>query len=260
MRIVGDTVYIQRGETWSLDFDVTDEKGRPYMLFSKWLNPYLAITVAGSRYEQTGDMRETHWLDLSYRWVEQKNGSTVKEPFKRFIATEPLYLPTGFSVIEVLSYYGDRIVVDTNSDFDIKNYLFYTENDGKYEYKYVSSYTGDDAETADDSAVWTDYNFRIVKQFDTKNWMEQGYLYDAKIVAGETLIEYVARQLGVEPDEWSTVELEENIASIQDEQARMRAMETFESGAPLISEYDIKSLIIEPSKLLVSTNIQGGVR
>lgn len=262
MRIVGDTVYVQRGEIWSLDFDVTDEKGRPYMLFSKWSNPYLAITVAGSMYEQTGDMRETHWLDLSYRWVEQEDGTIVKEPLKRFIATEPLYLPDGrFSIIDALMCYGDRIVINSTSDFDIKNYLFYVENsDGNYEYKYVSSYTGTDAESANASAVWVDYNFRVVKQFNTKSWMEQGYLYDAKILAGETCEEYVARQLNIELGDWSAEELEQKIASIEDEEIREHVMSVYESGAPLMPEYDVKALIIEPSKLLVSTNIQGGVR
>lgn len=264
MKIVGDTVYIQRGEIWSLDFDVTDEKGRPYMLFSKWSNPYLAITVAGSMYEQTGDMRETHWLDLSHRWVEQVDGSVEKEPFKRFIATEPLYLPDGqFSVIDVLERYGDRIVIDLVSDFDIKNYLFYIENsDGDYEYKYVSSYTGTDAESVSTSAVWADYNFRVIKQFNTKSWMEQGYLYDAKILTGQTLEEYVAGILHESlPEEgWSDAELGDKISLIEDEQIRAKVLAVFESGMPLMPEYDVKALIIEPSKLLVSTNIQEGVR
>ena len=262
MKIVGDTVYIQRGEIWSLDFDVTDEKGRPYMLFSKWSNPYLAITVAGSMYEQTGDMRETYWLDLSHRWVEQEDGSVVKEPLKRFIATEPLYLPDGrFSITDALDYYGDRIVIDTNSDFDVKNYLFYIENsDGNYEYKYVSSYTGTGAESADTSAIWTEYSFRIIKQFDTKSWMEQGYLYDAKILTGQTLPEFVARCLNVMVEDWDTEELQVKIFLIEDEENRQLAQDVYESGAALMPDFDTKSLIMEPTRLLVSNNIQGRVR
>ena len=59
MRMIGNEVYIQRGETWSLDFAVTNDKGHPYVVLKNWPNPYLAITVAAALYEQRGDFRET---------------------------------------------------------------------------------------------------------------------------------------------------------------------------------------------------------
>ena len=52
MKILGDDVYIQRGENWSLDFDVTNEAVEPYMILKEWQNPYLVITVAAARYSQ----------------------------------------------------------------------------------------------------------------------------------------------------------------------------------------------------------------
>lgn len=256
MKIIGDAVYIQRGEIWSLDFTLTDEKGRPFMPFSKWSNPYLVITVANSRYEQAGDMREMHWLDLSHRYVEQEDGSIVKEPFKRFIATEPLYLPTGFSVVDAMSYY-DRIVVNADTDFNIKNYLFYAENDdGVYEYKYVKSYTGSSAEEAEATAEWVDYNFRIVKQFNnTKDWIEQQYFYDIKILAGQTLKEYVAGQLGIDVGQLTDDELPAKIEEIEDKSSRILAQNVFESGAPIMPNYDTKIVILEPTPLFVGANL-----
>ena len=91
MKTLGNVVMIQRGETWSLDFEVTNAAGQPYMLFKEWTNPYLAITVTAARYSQKGDFRRTWWLDMDKRWVEQSNGSFAIVPMKRFTETEPLY-------------------------------------------------------------------------------------------------------------------------------------------------------------------------
>jgi len=130
MKILGNDIYIQRGETWSLDFDVIGEDGEPYMIMKEWKNPYLAITVTSARYEQHGGFRKTYWLDLSNRFVEQADGSMVLAPIKKFISTEALYLGL-FSIEEAIAYYGanagGKIVLDSNSDFDITNFLFFID-------------------------------------------------------------------------------------------------------------------------------------
>ena len=56
MKILGNDVHIQKGEIWSLDFDVTNSKGDPYMIFKGLRNPYMVITVALSRYEQSDNL------------------------------------------------------------------------------------------------------------------------------------------------------------------------------------------------------------
>lgn len=93
MKKIGNEIYVQRGENWSLDFNITNKKGDPYMLLKEWNNPYLAITVTAARYEQEGDFRQTYWLDLNNRWVEKNDGTTVLEPIKKFMSTEALPLP-----------------------------------------------------------------------------------------------------------------------------------------------------------------------
>lgn len=373
MKRLGNDVYIQRGETWSLDFEVTNEKGDPFMLLKTWEHPYLAITVTAARYEQKGDYRHTWWLDLDEKWVENVDGSMSLESTKKFISTEALNLPL-FSVSEAIGLYGTdnggRIVLDKNSDFDITNYLFFADlnSDGNNQYKYVKDYivgpvyhleykiydesisyneedivlyadllyyvknttsvgevpgvsnnfvkmTGYDefynvsrirdisgeviyndgdvflntvsftpsiclAEAvwkniyplksstytylgeSITSEEWEDYNFRIIKQFTTRDWVEQGYLFDMKILAGESVEEYVYRSLEQEGDNvpelpWDDTTLQEQINYISNEEERLNLQEIYDSGMPLMPTYDTKALILQPTKLFVSANIQG---
>ena len=393
MKTLGNVVHIQRGETWSLDFDVTNVNGAPYMLFKEWRHPYLVITVTAARYEQKGDFRQTWWLDMDQRYVEQADGSFRLVPMKRFIETQPLY--TQYHMIsQVMSTYGEpfgKITATGNKSdpFDVTNYLFFTDNnaDGNNSYKYVSDYTvGHDSFTVtevwyqtawnpdeqaytyiypewgiyygsypagtrvryndelyaaiDDvyssegpppdnptiwinlspysnmtfhelynphkeyvrgdivikndnkgyiytgvewhewleltgyysdspyieSETWEEYNFRIIKQFNTKSWTEQNYLFDMKVLAGETIAEHVEGILveqglsdfPVQP--WTDEITNQQIKRITDRKKRKEMQELQDSGVPLMPDFDTKSLILEPTKLIVSANIQGGVR
>ena len=395
MKILGNDVYIQRGETWSLDFDVRNAKGDPFMLFKAWQNPYLAITVTAARYAQKGDFRRTWWLDLKKRYVEQIDGSFLQMPMKMFIGTEALPI-TNFSIADVITTYGQsnggRIVIDKNSDFDVTNYLFFVDakSDGNKVYKYVSDYKvgpvynlrfsewSDDAtytsgdlvlyistlycvtattiagetpvsdygtsnphfvamnvdifftvdtpyegghtynagdvviykgvpvvggdvlykgvyvankRTANDptanadwiqlnstsyvqvdngvvSETWEEYNFRVVKQFDTKEWTEQGFLFDIKVLAGQSVAENVYAILEQEgddmgdagdPNEWSDQQMQSYINQISDKATREELQAIYDSGMPLMPSYDTKALILEPTNLYVSSNIQGGL-
>lgn len=111
---------------------------------------------------------------------------------------------------------------------------------------------------------WYDYNFRVVKQFNTKDWTEQTYLYDAKVLAGESVAEHVYGILLSEGDDvpelpWTDAELQEQIKLISDWRVRKEMQELYDSGMPIMPTYDTKSIILEPKKLFVSANIQGGV-
>lgn len=259
MRMIGNDVHIQRGETWSLDFAVRNAKGDPFMLFKEWQNPYIAITVTAALYEQIGDLRETYWLDLSDRWVEQVDGSMVLEPIKKFIATEALYLGA-FEVDEAINNYGlsngGDIVRDPNSDFYVGNYLFFIDpkDDGNRIYKYFDGYDDNDDE------IWVDYDFRVIKAFDTREWIEQSYWYDIKLLAGESVDEHLARLLNIDVDDWTDEEMLELINSLPDENDRNEMLKYYESGVPLMADYDAKVLILEPTRIYVSANIQGDVK
>ena len=384
MKILGNDVYIQRGETWSLDFDVTNAKGDPFMLFKAWQNPYLAITVTAARYAQKGGFRITWLLYLKHRFVDQVDGCFVQVLMKMFIGTEALPIPN-CSIADIIAPYGQsngcRIVIAKDSDFDVTNYLFFVDakSDGNKAYKYVSDYTvgpvynllfsewSDDAtytsgdlvlyistlycvtatttagETpvSDDgtpnahfvamnvdifftvdtpyesghtysagdvvtyndniyvankqttnaptanadwiqlkstsyvqvdngvvSETWEEYNFRVVKQFDTKEWTEQGFLFDIKVLAGQSVAENVYATLEQEgddmsdagdPNEWSDQQMQSYINQISDKATREELQAIYDSGMPLMPSYDTKALILEPTNLYVSSNIQGGL-
>ncbi len=254
MKILGNDVYIQRGENWTIDFEVKNDDGDPYMILKSIQNPYIAITVTAARYEQQGDFRKTYWLDLT------------DESFKKFISTEALYLG-GFTIEEAIAYYGvdngGKMVLDEGDDFDVMNYLFYTDpdSDGNRIYKYVSDYTVVNGVVT--SETWSEYTFRIVKEFNTKSWMEQCYLYDIKLLAGETVKEHVATLLNMSlsgVNDWSDETTLMYINSISDDKVRLEMLRIYDSGIPLMPDYDTKSLILQPSTIYVSSNIQGGVR
>ena len=380
MKTLGDDVYIQRGETWSLDFDVTNEDGDPYQMLKEWTNPYLAITVTAARYEQSGDFRRTYWLDLMQRLVEIEDGTTELSPMKMFTGTEALQLSL-FAINEVLATYGTeaggRIVLDKNSDFDVTNFLFKVDelHDGNWKYKYVKDYefgkvatlypiqwpsadhhydrgmivvynntlyvTDTEFDDANDSHIpgdpmsgtewilcsgyentfgqytvkasnealtvvgqlslrptgstvnyvynvtdsvntntvypsqfiisdnqlmsetWEDYSFRVIKQFKTRDWVEQDYLFDMKILAGQSVAEYVHGYLSQDPDidvpdlPWTDEQLQEQINLISNDEIRIYAQEIYDAGMPLMPDYDTKAIILQPTKLIVSANIQG---
>ena len=229
------------------------------MLHKDWKNTYLAITVTAALYEQEGDFRQTYWLDLNNRWIEDFWGNVSLEPVKKFNVTEPLYVEE-LSIECVLETYSELgLSTDEASNFNIKDYLFFTDpaQDGNYVYRYLTDI---------DNETWADYDFRIIKQFSTKDWIEQGYLYDMKLLAGESVEEYIANVLEYEGktykdiDTWSEADTQNYINSITDEQERQKAQELFDDGVPLTSDYDVKSLFLQPTRLYVSANIQGGVR
>lgn len=394
MKILGDDVYIQRGENWSLDFDITNEAGEPYMMLKEWQNPFLVITITAARYSQEGDYRHSWWLDLTQRYVEDAEGNLVLEPVKRFTGTEALFLDADdFSITEVLAAYGPdakptpgRIVTDKDSDFDVTNFLFYIDpnKDGNRIYKYCKDYTlvpdtfvnckipvtvnpnaatGEGIATAgfyitaqassaivyyyndayptgaqvincgtytinsDDGLyilvtartfpiqatyghgtlyvnadynlqlytisatpsgigisiaiapalytnnieeehtedeVWEEYSLRVVKAFDTKEWVEQGYLYDIKVLAGELVEEsvhdYLINEGKVVPDlPWSDEELQEQIERIDNAEMRVYYQGIYDTGMPLMPTYDTKLLVLMPTNLYVSANIQKGI-
>jgi hypothetical protein len=114
--------------------------------------------------------------------------------------------------------------------------------------------------------VWEEYDFRVIKQFNTKNWMEQGYLFDIKVLAGETVQEYICGILDSQStsykslDQWNSEDWQNYIDAITDAAVRREVQELFDEGAPLMPTFDTKSLILDPTPIYVSVNIQGGVR
>lgn len=265
MKRIGNEIYVQRGETFSLDFAVTDKAGRPLVLLKNWKNPHMVITVATSLYPQADTSREVYWLDLNKRYVEQNDGTLSLVTFKRFMSTE-IFRLAEFDAMEAVETY-DKMVFNRNSDFDVTNFLFFVDvnGDGKYEYKYLDDYTLD-GEGQVIAQTWVSYDFRVVKYFDTKNWTAQGYFYDIKILSGESVQEYFADILDREQieyktlDEWNVEDWETYLSMVEDKTVHDEVRALYDEGAPLMPIADTKMVILEPTAIHVSTNIQGGIR
>lgn len=159
-----------RGSLFSLDFNISNSKGDPFMIYKEDTNPRLIFTVSAARYKENGEIRDDYWVDLENQFVVS-GGSLVGVPAKKFASTEAFYTDD-FIYVTIAAHYPD-IFSDNPADNNYYgNYLFYTTTSGKKEYKY---YNGED---------WVGYNFRIVQHFDTKNWVEQTYLLQIKYTTG----------------------------------------------------------------------------
>ena len=263
MKSLGNEIFVQKGETWSLDFEIITDKGDPFMLFKGWRNPYLVMTITAARYEQKGNFRQSWWLDIDKALVEKADGSMELVPMKRFEYAKPLYTEE-FEIEKILAIYDNNFTAngDKTNPSDITNYLFYQDNHGEKLYKYVKDYTFD----AENNVIgeWEEYNFRIIKQFSTENWIEQNYLFDIRIVAGESLEEHVynyllSNNITVNMAE-TQEELQTQINQITDTNKKKEMQKLFDEGWPLFPNFDTNLILLNPTKLNVSANIMGGIK
>lgn len=64
MILYNNEITVHRGESFTLERSVVNQDGSPYIVSSAEKNPYIAITVAAARYDQTGRYEHTWWLSL----------------------------------------------------------------------------------------------------------------------------------------------------------------------------------------------------
>ena len=62
-----------------------------------------------------------------------------------------------------------------------------------------------------------------------------------------------------DPNEWSDQQMQSYINQISDKVTREELQAIYDSGMPLMPSYDTKALILQPTNLFVSSNIQGGL-
>ena len=89
-------------------------------------------------------------------------------------------------------------------------------------------------------------------------------MYDIKVLSGELVEESVRDYLINEGKEvsdlpWSDEELQAQIERIDNTEMRAYYQEIFDTGAPLMPTYDTKLLVLKPTNLYVSANIQKGI-
>ena len=160
-----------RGSLFSLDFNISNSKGDPFMIYKEDTNPRLVFTVSAARYKENSEIRDDYWVDISKQHVIGQDGTLAPVDSKKFASTEAFYTDD-FLYATIVAHYPNIFSDDPTDDNYYGNYLFYTTTSGKKEYKY---YNGED---------WVGYNFRIIQHFDTKNWVEQTYLLQIKYTTG----------------------------------------------------------------------------
>lgn len=261
MRMVGNDIYIQRGETFAIDFRLKNDKGQPLVLLNRWKHPYIIITIGSTLYTQEGRQSDSYWLDVSEKLVQTKDGTLSVVETPTFISMKALFAQDfDFSVLKEQYKNNSQINFDDqDNDFWVGNYLFYrdADNDGNYEYAYLKSHSVN-------CDVWQNYDFRIVKQFDTRDWDAARYLYDIKIVSGQTLQEYITnilagRGIDVLTSEWTDAEMDTYINEIADSDLRAEVRSMYDQRLPLVNTYDTECQILSQQNIYVNTNVQKGV-
>lgn len=155
MKLRGKEIIVHRGETFTLDMNIKNRDGSPFIIDSAIVNPYLLISVASSKYSQSKRYLSNWWLDLSN--------------IDKFSSTIP---------VKISDFRQDLLA----SDEGVNNYLY---TDGKGTYKYWDS----------TSKTFKEYSFRVTKAFTydiTKEWVSRSYDYSITFIAGRNSMEYLS--------------------------------------------------------------------
>ena len=249
MQVRNNEITVTRGEDWTMSKLIVNKDSSPYIVSSELINPYWLITI-----KRTDDYNNSYvynkWLDLS--------------SLPRFKVTQPLnindYGRSFFEPMPTLPF----LDLDENgvSDFtgdETSGYsniaIFYEKGEnGVISYKY---WEYNNNEKDDFSGKWVDYSCPIITSFFnsvTKDWVEQNYLYQIRLLSGQTTHEYIsflASYLGVDSD-GSLEDLYDAIAKKDNS-----LIKDVDLSRPLYT-IDTNLTILEPTRLTVKLNLNGG--
>lgn len=160
MKTYNNELSVTRGESFTLDFEVKNPDGSPYIVSSRLLNPHWLITVANSRYNQLNRYLLNKWLKVNDLG---------------FISTNAIKYDGDFAD----NTYPDTAYGDNSGYANAAVYY----NDAGYKY-FKFTNPGDTAH----QGMWVDYKApRIIVPYDsdeTALWTEQDYLYNIALVDG----------------------------------------------------------------------------
>lgn len=170
MILKGNEMIINRNESFTIDRRIVNRDGSPFVVSSKWSNPYICITIASTRYNQPNRYIANWWLDLQD--LIDENGERISLP--RLNSTTVRRIPN-----ESPLHFRD------DSPFDI---LYYVEDDG------MLSNPGHHYYYLDDSRMLRKYEFRLIHHFQhsvTRTWVEQNYVYSISLFSGDDTYDYL---------------------------------------------------------------------
>lgn len=152
MTLKGNEMMVYRGESFTIDRLIQNRDGSPFIVSSKYNNPYLLLTVSSTKYSQKNRYILNYWISL--------------EDLPRFPNT----------VVKEISSINNA---NEYADDEPMEFVYHDKQTGKY--KYLKSYN------VGETAMFEDYNFRVIHHFRndvTKDWVEQSYMYSMRLVAG----------------------------------------------------------------------------
>lgn len=232
MKIRGHEITIQRGETFTLDMKIVMTNGEPFRIDEKTNNPYIRFVIASDRYKRDGYYHKVWWLPLD---------------------KVPKFKTTEICAVSDIDQVVDPMV------------LYYIEDSERYVYKTDNS----------DTSELKDYEFRVIKSFshsDTIELVGSSYLYSITFVSGtlvsDTLKYIIDSEYYRDPDDGTIVGLTKFTDEITGEFNNEGAYNFINKVQPgRVSHIDVTSLfetvdmslpIVNPSKLIVISNMLGG--
>lgn len=176
MRSKAGDIYCERGETFTIAFDIRGNNNAPYCISSKLddtnRKSYLLLTVASSD-NITGDNRY-----IANFWCDASN-----DVYKHFYSTQPAEIAVTGAADAWTLIEGRLTALGSPEGVTPANYSLYysVAEDGTRTYKQLTG-------TSKTDAAWADYAFKFIKHFPkavTEQWVEQRYDYSLKLVSGE---------------------------------------------------------------------------
>lgn len=220
MRMLGTTLIVNKGETFTLSKTVINSDGSPYVMYKHWTNPYLLIKVASNVYDFEGKYIHRYWLDAS--------------SYPSFVKNKPEYisdldngLPAGYS-----------------EDYT----TFYTiDEDGNRSYYYWNI------------DKFVPYSFKFNKTFintDTSKWIESIYQYEILMTSGNKTIDVLQgmyTSLNRNNDGYE-IPTDTRTLYYYILDRKPEWVKGVEFNAPLIN-YNTHDILQKPSKLIIENNI-----
>lgn len=162
MILLGKTLEINRGDSFSLNYSVFREDKVPYVILREWKNPYILLQIrSGELVEKNKGAIYNYWIDCS--------------SYPKFDDPEPHYLP--------------NLNPTTPPDPTGKQYLWYVlDADGNRDYVYFPNH----------DAQAQAYNFNFTKTFfnnDTSKWIQSTWWYEISMVTGELTLNVLNKLL-----------------------------------------------------------------
>lgn len=273
MQVYNKEIRCHRNETFTLDWLLVNNDLSPYILSSELRDPYLLLTVADTRYNQTDRYIKNSWLTLMYdtdiRFFYNTNPVSLNNMYTSAAATTLQY-PNGFDDLEGestlpsgwLKTETDVVYFTTQSSqggHGLEEAVYsFTNSDGITEYKIPKW------QSTSGTYTYVNYRLHIAKLFtnqDTSEWNEGAYVYSLTLVDGigtrQYLVNLATNRIEF-TDQTSNQELYDKLKALHDEDVD-KQLSIVNLDRPL-TIIDVSIPIIKPTKLTVVSDIQGGVK